>query len=80
MIEFWRKITKTDIRNTMAMVWVVCSFIFLFKLLTKAIPEQNKEVVIAVVGIVLGKLVDIMGYYFGQSKTEVDKEKKDETI
>ncbi len=78
MIEFWRKITKADIRNTLTMVWVVLSFIFLFKLLNKPIPAENKDVVNTVAGVIIGQVVVILGYYFTQSKTEVDEKRKDE--
>jgi ABC-type tungstate transport system substrate-binding protein len=77
MTELMRKITKQDIRNTLAMVWTVCSFIFLYKLLVKRIPTENKDVVIAIAGLIIGQLVVIMGYYFGQSKSEVDDKKSE---
>jgi len=77
MTDFWKKITKADIRNTMAMVWMILSFIFLFKLLSKEIPDGNRDVVNAIAGIVIGQLVVILGYYFTMSKTEVDKDKRD---
>ena len=60
----------------MAMVWVIFSFLFMFKLLKYPIPEGNKDVVIAAAGFVLGSLGTIVSYYFGQSKTDVDREKK----
>jgi hypothetical protein len=76
MTEFFRKLSKQDIRNTMAIFWMVLSFAFLFKLLTKVIPEANKEVVMTIAGVVVGQLVGITSYYFGQSKSENDKGKE----
>jgi ABC-type tungstate transport system substrate-binding protein len=76
MTEFLRKITKQDIRNTMAIFWMVLSFVFLFKLLSKVIPDANKDVVMTIAGVVVGQLVGITSYYFGQSKSENDKLEK----
>lgn len=75
MTELMKKITKQDIRNTLGVTFTLLSFIFLFKLLSLAIPAENKDVVIAIAGVVVGQLVTIMGYYFGQSKSEVDQKK-----
>lgn len=76
MTELMKKISRQDIRNTMAMTWMALSFLFLFKLLYIIIPESNRDIVMIVVGIVVGKLNDIMGYFFGQSKSEIDQQKK----
>lgn len=63
------------------MVWVVLSFVFLFKLLSKSIPIDNKDAVNLTIGFVLGSLGTIVNWYFGQSKTEVDiKRKENENI
>jgi ABC-type tungstate transport system substrate-binding protein len=73
-----KKLSKQDIRNTLAVAWTALSFIFLFKLLTREIPESNKDVVMTIAGVVVGQLVGVIGYYFGQSKSEVDKAKPNE--
>lgn len=75
MTEFFKRITKQDIRNTMAIFWMVLSFAFLFRLLKDIIPTENKEVVMTIAGVVVGQLVGITSYYFGQSKSENDKNK-----
>jgi ABC-type tungstate transport system substrate-binding protein len=77
MTELLRKISKQDIRNTMAMTWMVLTFILVFKLLNAEIPPGNKDILNAVTGVVVGQLVVIIGYYFTQSKTEVDQQKKE---
>jgi ABC-type tungstate transport system substrate-binding protein len=53
----------------------------LFKLLSKAIPVENKDVVMTIAGVVIGQLVVIIAYYFGQSKIDNDatKYKNDHT-
>lgn len=77
MTELARKITNADIRNTLAVVWVSLSFLFIFKLVTTPIPAANKDVVNTIAGIVIGQLIGIAAYYFGQSKSEIDQQRKD---
>jgi len=77
MTELMKKVSKQDIRNTMAMTWMVLTFILVFKLLKGEIPAGNKDILNTVTGVVVGQLVVIIGYYFTQSKTEVDNQKKD---
>ncbi len=75
MTELFRKVTTQDIRHSLAVAWTVLAFIFLFALLKRAIPPENKDVVMTIGGVVIGQLVVIMGYFFTQSKTEVDDKK-----
>ena len=77
MTEFFRRISKQDIRNTLTIMWMILSYLFLFKLLTIVIPEANKEVVMTIAGVIVGQLVVITSYYFGQSKSENDKGKNE---
>jgi hypothetical protein len=76
MTEMMKRLSKQDIRNTMAMIWVILSFYFLFTLLRMTIPTDNKDILMVISGVIVGKLTDIMGYYFTQSKSEVDQQKK----
>ena len=76
MTEIWKKITKQDIRNTLAVTIVALTFIFLFKLLTKAIPAENQNSVNTLGGLVFGAFGLVVSYFFGQSKSEVDEKKK----
>jgi hypothetical protein len=77
MTEIMKKLSKQDIRNTIGMLFTLLSFLFLFKLLNTAIPSDNKDVVIAIAGVIVGQLVTINGYYFGQSKSENDHQRKE---
>lgn len=78
MTEFLKKITKSDIRNIIAIISVVGAFIMLYMAFIKPIPVENKETVNLAVGFVLGGLIaGVNGYYFGASKGE-SKETKDE--
>jgi hypothetical protein len=78
MTEFLKKITSKDIRNVLAVIIVVGCFILLYIMQIKEIPAANKDIVLTAVGFVFGgALAGVAGYYFGSSKTEGDKAKKD---
>lgn len=78
MKEFWGKISSKDIRNILAVIITLGSFILLYFLLVKEIPKENRDVVIGAVGYVLGgAFAGVIGYYFGSSKTDTDKTKNE---
>lgn len=78
MTEFLRKITSKDIRNILAVIIVIGCFTLLYLLQIKEIPKENKDVINIAVGFVFGgALAGVVGYYFGSSKTEGDKAKKE---
>lgn len=75
MTEFLRKITKSDIRNIIAIISVVGAFVMMYLMIIKPIPAENRDSVNMAVGMVLGGLIGgVNGYYFGASKTETKKE------
>jgi hypothetical protein len=77
MPEWLRRLTKTDIRNTLAIFIVVGCFILMYLLQIKPIPEQNHDLVLTVGGFIFGgALAGVVGYYFGSTKT--DKQSKNE--
>ncbi len=77
MTEFLKKITKSDIRNIIAIISVIGAFIMLYLMIMKPIPAENKDTVNIAVGVVLGGLIGgVNGYYFGASKG--DKKADDE--
>lgn len=64
-------LSKVSVRNTVIILSVVLSFGLLYLLCFKAIPEGNKEVVIALVASTVGIAVGaIYGYLFGMSKVQ----------
>lgn len=78
MTEWLRKISKSDIRNIIAIISVVGAFAVLYLIIIKPIPVENKETVNIAFGFVLGGLIaGVNGYYFGASKGET---KKDEEV
>lgn len=70
MIEFFRKITTADIRNVLAVLIVVLAMGFVFMLLFKVVPPENKDIVNILGGGLMGGLSAVIGYYFGASKKE----------
>ena len=73
----WQKITKSDIRNILAVMSVLGAFIMLYLIIIKPIPTENKDTVNILAGAVIGGLIGgVNGYYFGASKT--DNKKDDE--
>lgn len=76
MTEFFRKMTKQDIRNTLAVTVIVMFFLTLWKLMSEVIPAENKDVVMVLVGGIGTIVSGIAGYYYGQSKSENDKGKE----
>jgi len=71
MKEFLKNIGKNDIRNILAVITVLGSFIVLYLLIVTPIPAANKDTVNLALGFVLGGLVGgVSGFYFGASKVD----------
>jgi hypothetical protein len=78
MNELFGKITSKDIRNILAVIIVVGSYILFYFLVVKEVPAANKDLLNIVAGMLFGgPLAGVVGYYFGSSKNEADKAKKD---
>ena len=56
-----------------AIVVIGATFYLGYVLLTKQIPEANKDIVNVALGVILGLSVTVVGYYFGSSKSSSDK-------
>jgi hypothetical protein len=71
MPEWLRRLTKSDIRNSIAIIIVVGCFILMYLLQVKPIPEQNHDLVLTVGGFIFGgALAGVVGYYFGATKND----------
>ena len=70
-----KHLNKISFRGPIGMFIVVASFLFLFFLLYKAIPTDNKDVVLFAAGLVLGMAGNVTNWYFGSSKEKADQEK-----
>jgi hypothetical protein len=78
MKEFFGKITSKDIRNILAVIITLGCFILFYFLIVKEIPSGNKDLMNIIAGMLFGgPLAAVSGYYFGASKNEADKAKKE---
>lgn len=78
MNELFGKITSKDIRNILAVMIVLGSFILVYLVIIKAIPPENRDIAHTSLGFILGgAMAGVVGYYFGSSKNEADKAKKE---
>lgn len=78
MTEFLHKVTSKDIRNILAIIIVLGTFVVIITMLYKEVPHGNRDTINLVVGTLLGgALGGVCGYYFGSSKNEADKAKKE---
>lgn len=69
-----------NIRSVIGILIVVFSFSFLFLLLKRDVPVNNKDVLQTAAGLILGNLAAVAAYYFGSSKNESDKAKVDASV
>lgn len=71
MPEWLKRLTKADIRNSLAIIIVLGCFILMYLLQMRPIPEQNHDLVLTVGGFIFGgALAGVVGYYFGSTKQE----------
>jgi dolichol kinase len=71
MPEWLKRLTKTDIRNSLAIFIVIGTFILMYLLQVRQIPAENHDIVNIGVGFIFGgALASVVGYYFGSSKTD----------
>jgi cytochrome c biogenesis protein CcdA len=66
-----------SMRSILGFTIVILSFGFLFVLMYKRMPAENKDIITLSAGIVLGVLGTVAAYYFGSSKDKSDQDKAD---
>ena len=80
MPEWLKRLTKTDIRNSLAVVIVLGCFGLMYLLQVKAIPKENHDIVNIVAGFIFGgALAGVVGYYFGATKPDHSKKQDNES-
>jgi dolichol kinase len=78
MPEWLKRLTKTDIRNSLAIIIVVGCFILMYMLQNKPIPAENHDIVNIVAGFIFGgALAGVVGYYFGSTKQDKNSKNED---
>jgi hypothetical protein len=71
MPEWLKRLTKTDIRNSLAIIIVLGCFGLVYLLQVKAIPAENHDIVNIVAGFIYGgALAGVVGFYFGSTKQD----------
>ena len=71
MPEWLKRLTKSDIRNSLAIMIVIGCFILMYLLQVRSIPVENHDIVNIVAGFIFGgALANVVGYYFGATKTD----------
>ena len=79
MPEWLKRLTKSDIRNSLAIMIVIGTFFLMYLLQVKPVPEENHDIVNIGVGFIFGgALAGVVGFYFGSSKTDKSKPKDEE--
>ena len=77
MKQFFQNIGGAEIRNIIAVVYVIMVLGFIYLLAIRAVPVENKDLVNVLGGVVIGGIGVILSYFFGSSKNETDNSKKD---
>ena len=77
MNEIFGKITSKDIRNIIAVLIVSGTFILMYIFMIKEMPNGNRDLVLVTAGGIIAVLKDVTSYFFGSSKNEADKAKKE---
>jgi hypothetical protein len=72
--ELIRKWAKSDIRNGIAVLFVLACLSFLFVIVVYPVPQRNENLINIMGGNIIAGLSLILGYYFGSSKSDVKKE------
>lgn len=71
MKEILTKIREADIRNIVAVITSVGSFVIIYFLISKGIPTENHDIVVAGVGYILGGANGaVYGYLFSASRAD----------
>lgn len=72
MPEWLKRLTKSDIRNTIAIIIVIGCFVLMYLLQIKPIPSENHDLVLTTGGFIFGgALAGVVGYYFGSTKKDI---------
>ena len=78
MPEWLKRLTKTDIRNSLAIIIVLGCFGLVYLLQIKPIPAENHDIVNIVAGFIYGgALAGVIGFYFGSTKTDKNTKGED---
>jgi uncharacterized membrane protein len=76
--KMFEKLERIDLLKTIVCLVVLYVFVMMVnRLLKEAIPEENREIIIHLLGIVEGIVGTLVAFYFGSSK---GSQKKDQML
>lgn len=75
MPEWLRKWAKSDIRNGIAVLYVVMVLVYIYVLVYHPVPAENKDLINVIGGHVIAGLGLVLAYYYGSSKSDPSKDK-----
>lgn len=71
-------LSKTNVRNVLALLTLISVVLLLFILLFYPIPQRNMELVYMAMGYLMGQaLGGVYGYFFGSSKAVEERHQAD---
>ena len=71
MPEWLKRLTKSDIRNTVSLTVVYFTFITLWVLIFTPVPESNHDIVNSMISFITGTAFGgVIGYHFSANKTD----------
>lgn len=73
MKKLFENISATDIRNIIAILYVVLAIGYIYVLIWKPVPAENKDLINILGGTVIGGVGLILAYFFGASKSDDKK-------
>lgn len=78
MSKWWMNLSKTDVRNVLALVTLLSVVLLLVILMFYPIPQRNTELVYMAMGYLFGQAMGgVFGYFFSSSKALDDKAKSE---
>lgn len=70
MKQFFQKLSDKDIRNVIAVIYIILCLAYIYVLAFVPVPPANKDLVNVLGGSVIGGLGLILAYFFGSSKKD----------
>jgi len=77
MKQFFASLREQDIRNVLALIIIIGTFMIQIMVLRSNIPEKNHDIAVTTVVMTLSMQAGVIAYYFGASK--VDRKKSEGT-
>lgn len=78
MTDLLKKIGQADIRNILAVLYVLLVLGYIYVLAFHPVPSENKDLVNIIGGHIIGGMGVVLAFYFGASKKEKEVTKEDE--